>query len=156
MAQEANRSQGPMLCTMGCGFYGNPRTDGMCSVCYKEHLQRQNASDRQSPTGKCSFAIMLVSYLGLTHFLAHWDHNFFWQTIWYFDMQIFPKEWQRKAKDNTWFYWTGWNGTSSMLKLQGVLSLIFGDVWSCFTGIRRNIGCNDGGWGGCTGCISCS
>ncbi|KAG8516424.1 AN1-type zinc finger protein 6, partial [Galemys pyrenaicus] len=49
MAQEANRSQAPMLCSTGCGFYGNPRTNGMCSVCYKEHLQRQNSSGRVSP-----------------------------------------------------------------------------------------------------------
>ncbi|XP_068031643.1 AN1-type zinc finger protein 5-like isoform X1 [Anomalospiza imberbis] len=54
MAQETNQTPGPMLCSTGCEFYGNPRTNGMCSVCYKEHLQRQQNSGRINPMGTAS------------------------------------------------------------------------------------------------------
>ncbi|XP_058507992.1 AN1-type zinc finger protein 6-like [Solea solea] len=43
MTQETNR-RSPVLCSTGCGFYGNPRNNGMCSVCYKDFLQRQSGS----------------------------------------------------------------------------------------------------------------
>ncbi|MBN3290248.1 ZFAN6 protein, partial [Polypterus senegalus] len=47
-----------MLCSTGCGFYGNPRTNGMCSICYKDFLQRQNGNGRVSPAASSGVAIM--------------------------------------------------------------------------------------------------
>ncbi|XP_018548337.1 AN1-type zinc finger protein 6 [Lates calcarifer] len=51
MAQETNQSQTPLLCSTGCGFYGSPRNDGMCSVCYKDFLQRHNSNGCIGPPG---------------------------------------------------------------------------------------------------------
>ncbi|KAJ7994730.1 hypothetical protein DPEC_G00252510 [Dallia pectoralis] len=62
MAQETNQSQAPLLCTTGCGFYSNPRNNGMCSVCYKDFLQRQNNNGRVSPSVTSS--AVAVSSLG--------------------------------------------------------------------------------------------
>ncbi|XP_028678763.1 AN1-type zinc finger protein 6 [Erpetoichthys calabaricus] len=58
MAQETNQTPVPMLCSTGCGFYGNPRTNGMCSICYKDFLQRQNGNGRVSPAASTGVAIM--------------------------------------------------------------------------------------------------
>ncbi|NXI19798.1 ZFAN5 protein, partial [Irena cyanogastra] len=73
MAQETNQTQVPLLCTTGCGFYGSPRTNGMCSVCYKEFLQRQQSSDRISPPGREFFPGKLV--ISKSHDLQGVPHN---------------------------------------------------------------------------------
>ncbi|NWR77870.1 ZFAN5 protein, partial [Centropus unirufus] len=61
MTPETNQTPGPMLCSTGCGFYGNARTNGMCSVCYEAHLQRQQNSGRISPMGTASGSNSLTS-----------------------------------------------------------------------------------------------
>lgn len=52
MERESNPMQA--LCRSGCGFYGSPATDGLCSLCFKENLKKK----QQLPSAPSSLSAL--------------------------------------------------------------------------------------------------
>ncbi|TVU08598.1 hypothetical protein EJB05_42007, partial [Eragrostis curvula] len=64
--EQPRESSAPSPCAKGCGFFGSPDTQNMCSVCFKKHLLATG-----EPAALASKAVVAPSAVKTTGDAAH-------------------------------------------------------------------------------------
>ncbi|KAF8965153.1 Rab5 GDP/GTP exchange factor [Entomortierella lignicola] len=66
--EDNNTSQNmPVVCSNGCGFYGNPINNNMCSKCFKEVSQKNNNASANAGSAAVSTQKQTEPELPMTH-----------------------------------------------------------------------------------------